>query len=82
MNGKIREVILVVCPCGRIKRSSEWVFVQTSLSVFVAKAMAKGNLSLEFVNGECNFCQDKKEVKNYNIVDGKLVLIEGVKKGG
>jgi hypothetical protein len=57
---KKKEVMLIVCKCGRIKKYQEWVFISNSFSSFIRLAIRQNISGFEFPLGECNYCQAKK----------------------
>ena len=62
MYGKKREILLVVCKCGRIKRKGSWVWIQTSFSDFLAMALEQDVFAFEFPIGICDVCQKNERV--------------------
>lgn len=57
---KKREVMLIACPCGKVKKLGDWVRVRMSFSDFISLALRQNIISFEFPVGLCPDCQ--KEV--------------------
>jgi hypothetical protein len=56
MNGKTKECLFVVCPCGKVKRMGEWVKIEMPFSDFIALALRQNISSFKFPISSCPTC--------------------------